>query len=604
MKRPASVGASTVSRLRDPYVLSLVVPAGSVIALAAADRSLPPLVIAALLGICAVSRPVIGGTVVLIAATDPMLFRDGLINSATAVDLMILAVVTRSALAANLRYPNWAEGCALCFLIVGGSATAFANTGSAWTGFLRVSSYLIFGLIVGRALRMRDRPTLGRAFIGVQVGQALAALAAITEATTTEFPFGRYLGTLGDPAQFGIPIAFAAVLVMASPNLIRSTPSRAAFVAVLLTAVVGSATRSAWAVAGVGIILVGARFLGHGRSVRARIGLALVVLTTVVLGTLVVVIGAGALGLNRESAELRRRSIEVAWKYLVAHPVDPLGLGNHPPAVGTETFARSVPRPISEPDTRSEARAVVNLLPDSSFEGEAVAAGWVPFRTARVRHNHVDAVLGQRSLAVRTGGASRGEGVSTSARVPGISGSSRYTFSIYAKLRSGTPVWLYRDEYDANGRWLTYGYLTVRGTGQWSRFSESWITSPDTHELHLYVLTAAQIRTAFTLDGAQLERGGIASSYVDSNRRPVLAPSVTYNTWLAVAVALGIPAAVLLFALAGGAGWRAYRLGDIALSFALTAMLVPSLSENLVYATSLVTLVWFMGLGLAASARS
>jgi hypothetical protein len=446
--------------LRRADLAALALPAVGVIVLAEVGAHLPLRITAVLLTVaCAFTRPVFGAGVIVVAASDPSLFRDHAFGALTCVDLLIATVVARAALRADRRHPTWLESSALGFLASGAIATAVAHSGSAPTAFARVSSYLLLGLVVGRAMKRGDRLALSRAFIGSQVGQALAAFASITGTTTTSFAFGRYLGTLGDPAQFGIPIAFAAVLVAVSANIVRDAVLRAALLVLLLCAAAGSATRSAWSVVGVGGLVALAHRLASGRGIRVRVALAIGSLAALIAGTAIVVNGSGAIGLNPHSAELRRHSIDTAWTYLVRHPLHPLGLGNNPrPEDGTDTLRSS------------------NLISNSGF--------------------------GRAALS--------------------------------------------------------------RKTKEWS--------------------------------GART-----ASPHVGGQER-VITP--IYNTWLAVAISLGIVAAALLAVVSVGAPYHAHRLGNDAVAIALVAILVPSLTENFVYASNFVTLIWLAALGLTVTARS
>jgi hypothetical protein len=612
-------------------MLALAAPAVGVIVLAEVGRHLPLLTAAFILAsFCAVSRPVVGAAVLLVAASDPLLFRADALGPLTAVDVVLATVVARSVIAGGLDPPGWLEWCALGFIAAGVVATAVAHEASSPTAFARVASYVFLGLAVGRALAVRDRLMLARAFVGAQVGQALAALTSVTGTIGTGFPFGRYLGTLGDPAQFGIPIAFAAVLLAFSPHIVRDRFARTILLVILLAAVAGSVTRSAWSVAGVGILLALVMRFSTGHSLRTRVTFAFGAATTLLAGTVLVVVGASLLGLNRQSADLRRRSIETGWTYLIQHPLHPLGLGNHPkhisanetaPVGTTPRAARclkrfsgreAAPAAAAMPNQRScsdlatnvtdpRASANVNLVPDSSFENRP--SGWIPYRGAHLRRRVEDARFGRSWMRVTAPGVQLEEGVATSSPIRGIQGRATYTFSIYAKVPRDVLLWLYIDEFDASGQWLGYGYTPFRGKGVWSRFSRTWTTASATAEARLFVVTGARMKTIFSVDAAQLNPGETAHAYVDSRRRVVIEGSVIYNTWLAVAIGLGLVAAAFLLVLAAGVTYNAYRFGDYALSLALVAMLVPSFTENFVYGANIVTLVWLGTLGLAASAR-
>jgi Carbohydrate binding domain len=575
-----------VAAMRADDIFPLALSAAGVVFLAEVGRDLPLRATTLALTIaCACVRPVLGAALILVAANDPSLFRGHAFGSLACVDLLIAVVVARAALAASRQKPSWLEASSLGFLAAGALGTLMAHSGSAPTAFARVASYVILGLVVGRALAPGDRPLLTRVFVGTQAGQALAALATITSTTATGFPIGRYLGTLGDPAQFGIPIAFAAVLLGVSHNVVRQRAVRGTLLALLVAAVAGSATRSAWAVAGVGGLLAIAHGIGSGRRVPARAAVALTVLAAVVAGTVVVVIGARTIGLNPDSAALRRHSIDVASAYLARHPLSPLGLGNNP---RLESLAAAPHTP--------------NLVPDSSFEAQNL--GWLPFRGAELQRSRVDKVSGDASLRVVTAGRRVEEGVTTSAPLAGLRGSTTYTFSIYGKAPIGTPLWLYVDEYDQGGRWLTYSYSKVTTAGGWVRLTHTWRTDRRTSDARLFVVTGKKIKTAFSLDTAQLEPGTTAGPYIAGPPRPITQASGTYNTWLAVAISLGIAAAVFLAVLAAGAPYHAHRLGNDAVAIALVAILVPSLTENFVYAESFVTLLWLAALGLTVTAQA
>jgi hypothetical protein len=525
---------------------------------------------------------VIGSAIVVVGANDPHLFRDPAIGSLTAIDIAIAATFIRATLVANRRRPTLLEWSALGFLLAAAVATLSVHGNSPTTAYARVASYLIFGLAVGRALGPGGRTQLARAFVGGAIGQAVAALTSLTGTTYTRFPIGRYLGTLGDPAQFGIPIAFAAVLVALSPQIIRSRYARFGAASILCFAVVGSVTRSAWAVLGTGFLLAALTRVGRGRTPATRVAVAVVGVAAVSVGTALVILGASSLGLAQQSAALRGRSIGAAWSYLMRHPLRPIGLGNtgvlerEPVAGGNPIFA-------------------------SNFEGRT--SGWASFRDASLAQERRTFAFGTASLNVHTAGRTENEGAQLSA-ISGIRSDSPYTFSLFAEVPRGITLWLYADEYGRDNRWKAYRYGLARGRGTWKHYSLTWVTSSQTKHVTLYILTASKVAASFFVDGVQLEAGRTASAF-DGREIPapqITRPSAIYNTWLAVTIDLGIVAALLLAALALGAPYHAYKLGDRATAFALTALVVPSITENFVYAASLVTLTWLAALGVAVTA--
>ena len=584
---PSNRGSAIVARLasgpqRD--VWPLVLAAGAVLLIAEVGTArLPGSFAAVLLGLaCIVNRPAVGSAIVIVGANDPHLFRDPALGSVTPIDVAIVATLIRAVVSADRRRPSLLELCAVGFLLAAGVATVVAYGSNAMTAYGRVASYLLIGLAVGRALAPGERPQLGRAFVGAQLGQAGAAIAGLTPSAPTAFPLGRYLGTLGDPAQFGIPAAFAAILVATSPQMIRFRRARYVVAGLLCVAVAGSVTRSAWAVLGAGFLLAVLTRAAEGRSTAVRLALGAGAVAVAALGTAAVVVGAGAIGLTQESADIRGRSLDAAWSHLLGHPLHPEGLGSH------AVVAR-------------EPRVRANPIFASNFERPGSA--WRPFRGTTLKRARGNAAVGRLSLKAVTHGRTREEGVHLP-MIGGLHVSSPYTFSLSARVRAGLPFWLYVDEYDRTNHWRAYKYVPKTGTGDWERYSLTWETSPATPHVVLYILTASKVRTSFWIDGAQLDLGRETVPFVAREKPPPIISEVSeiYNTWLAVAIELGIVAAILLASLAAGAPLYAYRLGDKATAFALAALLVPSITEDFVYGASVVTLVWFAALGLAATA--
>lgn len=578
------------------HALTLLLPATAIVLVAAfGSESISGVAAAVVIaGVCLAAPPLVGASIILVAALDPHMLRDAAIGRITPVDIAVGATLIRASFRAGHQRPTLVEACALGFLAAAAGATAIANEGSALTAFARVAGYLAVGLIVGRALDARQRIKLARVFVGAQIGQATAALLTLTPSSPTRFPIGRYLGTLGDPAQFGILVAFAGVLVAVSPRIVSFPRLRRLLLAMLAIGVLGSVTRSAWAVFVGGILLAALERAGRRRSYPVRLALISggVAATSAAVATFV--IGAGTLGLNEESASIRGDSIKAGWNYLVAHPLRPLGLGNRPPPVWNAT---SVDGRGDSDGAISPAHLITNF--------ENGTSGWHAHRGAAIARQEHDSISGKGSLKVRTIGIERGEGAYLPSIV-GIRSTTAYTFSLYAKIAKGVRMWLYADEYDPSNQWVAYGYTVAIGQASWRRYSRTWITHEVTAQVRLYLVTAEKVRTTFTIDAAQLGVGTKPLRMTARNDRIPQPPresiSVPYNTWLSVAISLGLLAALLLAVLAISGAYRAYSLGDHAVAFALAALLAPSMTENLVYGANSVTLLWFITLGIVAGA--
>jgi hypothetical protein len=221
-----------------------------------------------------------------------------------------------------------------------------------------------------------------------------------------------------------------------------------------------------------------------------------------------------------------------------------------------------------------------------------------------VRRETSSAFSGSAALRVATQGRDEQEGTGIS--VGGLESSSDYTLSVDTRLSPDSIVWLYIDEYDDRGRWQSYKYSVLEGAPSWKHHVVTWRTTQKTDNAKLYLLNPRVQPVTFLVDDVRLDSGRSALVFDGNERLPpeTISVSTTYNTWLAVAIGLGVAAAILLAALAAAAPYNAYRFGDHATAIALGALLVPSLTEDFIYATSLVTLVWLFALGLIATVPS
>jgi hypothetical protein len=566
------------------HLLPLILPAVAVIFIATVGTArVSGLLAAIVLAVaCAAAPPVIAAAVVLVSANDPHLFHGGALGRVTPVDVAIAVTVLRAALSANRSRPTGLEWCALGFLIAAGAATALAHSGSSPTAYARVASYLILGLVVGRALRPSDRLLLARLFVGMEIGQAAAAMAGLTATLSTRFPIGRYLGTLGDPGQFGIPAAFAAVLVGVSPQIIRRRSARYAVAALLCVAVAGSVTRSAWSVLGMGYLIAALAYAGRRRGRVFRGALGIGGLGIAGAATAVVIIGAGSLALTEKSSAIRQRSIEAAWTYLLRHPLRPTGLG-------------------TPSDLAQELETSGKLIFATSFEN--TDSGWTPYRHAALVRTRASSVFGPTALEANTRGRAVNEGIQLST-IGGLRSDSPYTISLSLRAPRDASLLLYVNEYTATDLFKTYRYTRLTGAGRWKRYSLTLETGPATRHIRLYLFTAGRVATSFLVDGIQLQAGSTPTPFEGKEKLPpaIVEVSAIYNTWLAAAIELGVIAAALLATLAAGAPYHAYRLGDRAGAFGLAALLVPSLTEDFLYGASFVTLMWLAALGIAVTA--
>lgn len=297
----------------------------------------------------------------LVGAHSANLLTAHAIGALSPVDAMVLAVLVRVVLTrfkaclALLRMPPVIG--AACFIVSGALATVSSPEHAAITAFLRVSAYLALGVSLIAALNTDERRRILIAIVGVAIGDAVGALAGVTGQATGTVVGGRYLGTLGDPAQFGIPVAVALLvvawfpwhaltgarrgllsrqvaLVVGQVGVARVTfqgAVRVGLVGLLMVALIGSRTRAAYVAAfsgGAGLLaLLAARW---GVSPRIRFSMGVLTGAAIVGIAGAFALGAKELGFDPVSARVRIESLRAAGEYLVAHPLRPTGLGNLP----------------------------------------------------------------------------------------------------------------------------------------------------------------------------------------------------------------------------------------------------------------------------------
>jgi hypothetical protein len=290
-------------------------------------------VLAALAGL--VLRPTVSLPLLIVAAHLPALIVNPSVSRLAVVDLLVLAIVARFVVVDLRRVSGLVRDplvvLAAGFLLVGAVATLSATEASAVTAYARVAAYVAVAVVTGLAVARDDRPVVLAAFVGVALGDTLAAVAGVTDTIPTGLPVGRYLGTLGDPGQFGIPVAAAFLMVVAAPVVIANRWLRWGVALVLLFGLFGSGTRSAWGAAlvgGIGVLAV--ELERRGWSPRRRFLLGGLLGVVVVVAGVLFTIGAELVGLQPASASIRGESILLSTEYLVDHPFSPTGLGNLP----------------------------------------------------------------------------------------------------------------------------------------------------------------------------------------------------------------------------------------------------------------------------------
>ncbi|MDO9356959.1 MAG: hypothetical protein Q7T55_24900 [Solirubrobacteraceae bacterium] len=315
--------------------LALLVAAGTVL-----DDHAPSAKLTALAGILvALALPTTAGLLAaLVAAHFTVLIEPQAIGPLSTVDLMLGATLFRSLFTTTLPFPHRLPRIPLVgfvalavFLVVGGVATLLSGDSTSLTSFGRITLYLAVAAIPVAGLDARSRHLVFAGVAGIALGDAVGALAQQSPTITTNFPIGRYLGALGDPAQFGVPIAVAILMVVGCPTILPNRFVRAAVVVVLLAGLAGSATRSAAGALAVGsLVILADQLRVRGISSRLRFGTGFLAGVGLVLALAVASIGASAVGLDRGSASVRVESLATGWDYLTAFPFGPTGLGAIP----------------------------------------------------------------------------------------------------------------------------------------------------------------------------------------------------------------------------------------------------------------------------------
>jgi hypothetical protein len=277
-----------------------------------------------------------GGALALLLAiaASPTQLQGEALGPLSSVDVLVVGLLARSAASPAF----WTAGrpsvpliMGMGAIIAGGLATLGADAESEVTASLRVGGYLCLALAVSRTLRPGDLYALAGGIVGLALGQSIAAIAGLTPTGPTGLPLGRYLGTLGDPNQFGTPVAVALVMLMFTPALIERRRLRFLALGILGVALAGSGTRSAWAGAVIAIVaMAGWAMERRDTPSWARFTSGFVLGALAVVLCVSVVAGASALGLNPVSTQIRAETISAGWDYLTEHPFLPRGFGDFP----------------------------------------------------------------------------------------------------------------------------------------------------------------------------------------------------------------------------------------------------------------------------------
>ena len=296
------------------------------------DRSIPGPAAAALGLVVAVLPLRVGLASVFPLASHPALGHGAGIGPLAALDLVVLGISLRLAMRwlRPMRRPTLGPAALGIAIVVGAAATVRAGYGD--TAFLRLGAYLTMVGLAATIARPEESLAAVRSFVGVAVGQAVAALVGVTDTIATGLPLGRYIGTYGDPFQFGIAMAAAALIVAEAPRMAGiGGRIRWPLVAFLLVALLGSNTRGAWGatlVAGIAIIALRQQRTRSQPWLRFLFGFILG--ASLVSLAAAVTIAAPALGLNPVSTRIRIDSITDTWRFFVQNPLSPQGLGNYP----------------------------------------------------------------------------------------------------------------------------------------------------------------------------------------------------------------------------------------------------------------------------------
>lgn len=196
-----------------------------------------------------------------------------------------------------------------------------------------------------------------------------------------------------------------------------------------------------------------------------------------------------------------------------------------------------------------------------------------------------DRKFGAASVLVTTNGNEPVQ--SAFAYASGVVGSTPYTASAWVRAPAGARMCIVFDQFDSTGTYIDSSpQLPFMGTGAWQRVSVSATTASAAVAANVLVGTCGSPTQAiqYRLDGLQLERGNLATPYVETTNGPVSRGDP----------ALTAPSSVLPL----DVGWAAFRVrprwsGPTANQGAPTLLRVgPSLTDKLHIYYSTATLQW------------
>jgi hypothetical protein len=302
--------AALVRAVLSPYNLSLALVVGAALIVGYAVASSYLLLAAAFAAVLVFFPSVSLGAAVLSANLRTSLpgLPSGLTFSDVFLGLFVLGWLREAITSGRGRVPPKWTAWLLAFLTWAWCSLLITHADASALALARVTLYSVVFLCA--AARQTSRSVL-RVLLGFGVLEAVVALAGVTPRLGS-----RLLGTLGDPAMFGLLMLFT----LAAIPLFRGKQARRISYAVVGLAVVSTFTRGVW-IGGVieAVLLVAPR-------VTRRLLLAIVVVSSVfVVAVALQGVATQRLNLNPGSLSLRQRSWAEGLRIAEARPLTGTG---------------------------------------------------------------------------------------------------------------------------------------------------------------------------------------------------------------------------------------------------------------------------------------